>query len=168
MRAVARAELRCEARGRRSLRSCSSVEQNVPVLQVLGFRAVLQVLLQAVAPLIASNGRDGGSVDDVSVSRSHGERWSAYVFSRFKGVISCRYSWSLRVLRTYRSSRSYDEGIAAAGSVETTPAPACQEPYARGNHLGRIPACSNGARHTPRLGQTRVSRAIERSLRRPS
>ena len=48
----------------------------MPVPQVLSFRAVLQVLLQAVAPLIAANGRDGGSVDDVSVSRSHGERWS--------------------------------------------------------------------------------------------
>jgi hypothetical protein len=63
--------MRHEKKGK-SLRSCSSVEQDVPVPQVLSFRAVLQVLLQAVAPLIAANGRDGGSVDGVSVSRSHG------------------------------------------------------------------------------------------------
>lgn len=44
----------------------------MPVLQVLSFRTVLQVLLQAAAPLVATDRRDGGSVDGgVSVLRSH-------------------------------------------------------------------------------------------------
>jgi hypothetical protein len=55
----------------RDIRGCSGVEQNVSVLQVLCFRAVLKVLLQTAAPLIAANRRDGGSVDGVSVFRSH-------------------------------------------------------------------------------------------------
>jgi hypothetical protein len=55
-----------------SLRSCSGIKQDVSVLQVLSFRALLQVLLQAVAPLIAAHGRDGGSIDGVSVNRIHG------------------------------------------------------------------------------------------------
>lgn len=57
------------------IRSCGGVEQNVPVLQVLSFWAVLQVLLQAAAPLIAADRRDGGSVDGVSVLRSHVGWW---------------------------------------------------------------------------------------------
>jgi hypothetical protein len=48
----------------------------VAVLEVLGFRAVLEVLLQAVATLVAADGRDWRLVDDYScvvVFRSHGE-----------------------------------------------------------------------------------------------
>lgn len=48
-------------------RSGGGVEQDVPVLQVLGIRAVLQVLLKRVAALVATDGRDGRLVDGGSI-----------------------------------------------------------------------------------------------------
>ena len=47
------------------IRRSSSVKQDVSVLEVLSFRAMLQVLLQAVPALVAANGRDGRLVDNV-------------------------------------------------------------------------------------------------------
>ena len=46
----------------------------MPVLEVLGFGPVLQVLFQAVAALVAADGRDGRVVDgdSVGVFRCHG------------------------------------------------------------------------------------------------
>lgn len=43
---------------RGNVRSSRRVQQNVPVLEVLGFRAVLQVLLEAVASVGGAYGRD--------------------------------------------------------------------------------------------------------------
>jgi hypothetical protein len=65
-----------ESKRAHNVRSCGGIEQNVSVLEVLGFRAVLEVLLQAVAALVAADGRDWCLVDDygrVVVFRSHGE-----------------------------------------------------------------------------------------------
>jgi hypothetical protein len=51
--------------GALNIRRSSSVEQDVSVLEVLGLRAVLQVLLEAVAALVAADRRDGRLVDNV-------------------------------------------------------------------------------------------------------
>ena len=56
---------RCTSGVKRNTRCSSRIEQNVPVLEVLRFRAVLQVLLQAVPALVAADGRDGRVVDGV-------------------------------------------------------------------------------------------------------
>lgn len=58
------------------VRGCGGVEQDVSVLEVLSFRTVLQVLLQAVAALVAADWGNGRLVDDygaVVVLRSHDE-----------------------------------------------------------------------------------------------
>jgi hypothetical protein len=46
------------------VRRGGGVEQDVAVLEILGVGTVLQVLLQAVAALVAADGRDGRLVDD--------------------------------------------------------------------------------------------------------
>lgn len=56
------------------------------VLEVLRLRSVLQVLLQAVAPLGATDGSDGRLVDDdASVFRCHVGSW--LVFSDVGDVV---------------------------------------------------------------------------------
>jgi hypothetical protein len=48
-----------------NIRRSSSVKQDMSVLEVLGLWAVLQVLLEAVAALVAADRRDGRLIDDV-------------------------------------------------------------------------------------------------------
>jgi hypothetical protein len=49
---------------RHDVRRSSGVKQDVAILEILGVGTVLQVLLQAVAALVAADGRDGRLVDD--------------------------------------------------------------------------------------------------------
>jgi hypothetical protein len=60
-----------------NVRSGCSVEQDMPVLEILRFRAVLQVLLQTAATLVAADWGDGRLVNHrVSAFRCHDELWS--------------------------------------------------------------------------------------------
>lgn len=66
---------RCRVRAGESganVRCCCGIEENVSVLEVLGLRAVLQVLLERVAPVGRAHGRDGRLVDDDGVLGCHG------------------------------------------------------------------------------------------------
>lgn len=59
---------------RQNVRRSGGVEQDVSVFEILRLGSVLQVLLQAVAALVAADGRDGSLVDDYGgILRSHGE-----------------------------------------------------------------------------------------------
>lgn len=61
------------------VRSGGCVEENVSVLEVLGFRTVLEVLLETVAAVEGAHGRDGRLVDDVSSGgvRGHDCVWES-------------------------------------------------------------------------------------------
>jgi hypothetical protein len=50
--------------GSQDIRRGRGIEQDVTVLEVLRVWTVLQVLFQAVAALLAADGRDGRLVDD--------------------------------------------------------------------------------------------------------
>jgi hypothetical protein len=81
------------ARKEETVRGCGRIKQNVPVLEVLGFRAVLQVLLQAVTALVAADGGDGRLVDDsVSAFRCHDGSRSVMIDSQVVWEYGCSCS----------------------------------------------------------------------------
>lgn len=74
------------------VRRSGGVEQDVSVLEILCFRTVLQVLLQAVPALVAADGRDGRLVDDDlfgGFNSGHDAMWrSKRASSRFSVVVT--------------------------------------------------------------------------------
>ena len=77
------------------VRSGVCVEQDVSVLEILHVRAVLEVLLQAVAALQAAGGGDGRLVD---VGVSHDEGVGGFVFRGGYGAVVNRAGyWAVLV-----------------------------------------------------------------------